>query len=134
MSMNAGTARAAPEGMVCYQFRLQGAGAAAPTLVYGPGGTGKGATVTRAGVGDYSLTLPEKPGLYAGAEAFHTTTATLTATTKKDVQVEDDLISGGNVIHLFSATPATDAAAAAAYELTTADFVLIRVYFRQATF
>lgn len=131
MSMNAGPQRCAPEGVVSYFFRLQGAGAAAPTLVRGPGGLLKGATVTRAAVGDYTLTLPEKPGLYLGARGFHTGNATLTATTKKDVQVEDDLISGGNAIHVFVTTPATDAAPAAAFELTTADFVLVEVLFCQ---
>lgn len=131
MAMNSAKHRSAPEGQTSWFFRIQGAGAAAPTLVVGPVGTGKGATVTRAAAGDYTLTVSEKPGVYMGARAFHTGNATLTATTKKDVQVEDDLISGGNAIHLFVTTPATDAAAAAAFELTTADFVLIEVLFRQ---
>ena len=108
--------------------RLKGAGAAAPTKDAG----GEGVTVTRQGVGLYSLVLSEVLGKYMGAFAKHAP-VTLAAAGEKDVIVDHDSYTDtARTLAIQTATKATDAAAAAAYELTTNDFVYIELIFRRS--
>ena len=127
--------RAQPTGIVDVEIRIVGAGAAAPTVAMGPKGepaTGGNAGVTsgRSGVGVYTLTFPEKPGKFVGWTWSHGHT-TPTATTPRIVQVDPDSLDSDNILNFITITPATDAAAAAAYELTTADVVCLTLKFKQ---
>ena len=102
-------------------IRLQGAGAAAPTL-----DEGKGVTITRAGVGDYTITWAENPG------RFVTWSWALGATTPADVDdlrlvrgVFNDTANSLQIV-LVDNTPT-------AHELQTAEFVDITVRFSRTS-
>lgn len=128
--------RKQPTGIVEVEIRLVGAGAAAPTVAMGPKGEPRvstdstGVTSGRTGVGVYTLTFGEKPGKFVGWTWSHGHT-TPTATTPRTVQVDPDSMDSDNILNFITITPATDAAAAAAYELTTADVVCLTLKFKQ---
>jgi hypothetical protein len=134
--MDAYPFRAQPTGLVEVVIRLVGAGAAAPTVAMGPKGepaTGDNAGVVsgRTGVGIYTLAFPEKPGKFVAWKWSHGHT-TPAVTTARWVNVDPDSMDGSdNTLNYIVVTPATDAVAAAAYELTTADVVCLFLYFKQ---
>jgi hypothetical protein len=135
--MDAYPKRAQPTGLVEVCIRLVGAGAAAPTVAMGPKGEpavstdSTGVTSGRTGVGVYTLTFGEKPGKFVGWHWSHGHT-TPTATTPRIVQIDPDSFDTTDlVLNYITITPATDAAAAAAYELTTADTVCLYLLFKQ---
>lgn len=138
MSRSTSPVRAQPIGLVLCLIRLRGAGAAAPTVEMGPNGVvtatspagAAGVTSSRAGVGDYTLTFSEKPGVYVGSIPMHRA-STPSATTKRFVEVEEDtLATTSQALRVLCVTPATDAAAAAASDLASTDVVDLLLVFR----
>lgn len=126
-----------PSGLMMVVIRLVGAGAAAPTVAMGPkgepraGGTA-GVTSGRTGVGVYTLDFgTEKPGKLVAWDWSHGNT-TPGVTTPRFVAIDpDSMDTTDNILNFITVTPATDAAAAAAYELTTADVVCLFLFFKQ---
>lgn len=138
---SAGPVRSQPAGFIEVYVRLRGAGAAAPLVELGPYGedptpsaTGEaGVQATRAGVGDYSLVFPtEKPGALEHVSCAHGHTVP-TATTSKIVEFDEDSMAAGPTgltFRILVVTPATEAVAAAAVDLTSSDVLWITLRFR----
>ena len=135
--------RGQPSELVPVLVRLRGAGAAAPLVEVGPNGeaptasataaTNKtGVGISRAGAGDYTLTLAERPGKFMGM-TMGMGVSTPSATTPRFVQYEEDNAFTGtsNSIRLFHVTPSTDAAAAAASDMASTDVHTLVFWFRQ---
>lgn len=128
---------AQPTGLVLHIIRMVGAGAAAPTGEMGPRGEPPttadsiGVTLGRTGVGVYTVAYGEKPGKLVSFWWAHGHTVP-TATTPRVVQIDENSMDGtSNTLNFITITPATDLAAAAAYELTTSDTVCLYLLFKQ---
>lgn len=128
-----------PDKVVPVLVKLRGAGAAAPLVLCGPGGepstpaaVAAGLNVTRAGVGDYTINwVGEKPGRYLACVPGHAINAP-GAATMRHVEVDADSMAGTSLgLRILTVTPATDAAAAAASDLTANDEITLLVFFRQ---
>lgn len=137
---SAGPDRSQPASFINVRIRLRGAGAAAPLVEMGPHGepptasaTGNaGVQATRAGVGDYNLALPEKAGELEHVSCQHGHTVP-TATTHRIVEFDEDSMAAGPTgltLRMLVVTPATEAVAAAAVDLTSSDVLWITLRFR----
>jgi hypothetical protein len=103
------------------KVRMVGTGAAAPTKVLG-----QGITISRTGVGAYTLTFSESPGAFECVNGL-----TLQATTPGDIKNHSVVFGAYNATARTLALTFWDAAAAA-HDLAALEWLAFTVFFKRA--
>lgn len=122
--------RAQPTGLIGVLVRLIGAGAAAPTVALGPMGRTPNPTglpvVTRAGLGDYTITVPNPPGTLEGVFDLQGNSAPTNLTAKKVQWDHDSFVQATGAFRIL----VCDLATPTAIDLAVTDVLCLLLFFK----